>query len=180
MLILFTILVVLSAAVAIPLLLKSRKPNFSENPRQLEPPPFRSLFEPDEEELRALEQAEKARIIAEQTAKERRIFVQKQERAREFQNLWRSSPDKKNTIELIRLAAETDSGEFFSEIAESVIQLWRAKKIHDFSGEDLASILESHLRLLPSEEKTSGVAFWLKREIAGLRAESTGDKLNLQ
>jgi hypothetical protein len=174
MLILFTILVVLSAAITIPLFIKRRKTPSSENPRQLEPPPFRSLFEPSETELRALEREEKARLAARKRQNEEQLSVQKQEEIREFQKIWQISPNKKNTVELIRLSAAGESGKNFAEIAESVIQLWRAKKIEEFSGEDLAAVLESHFRLLPNEERTSGVAFWLKREIASLRAKSSG------
>jgi hypothetical protein len=174
MLILFTILVVLSAIVAIPFFIKSRKSSFSENPRQLEPPPFRSLFEPSEEDIRALEEAEKARLRASELAEEQLISAQKQEKAEALQRIWQSSPTKKNTIELIYHAAQTESGKIFSEIAESVIKLWQAKKIEDLSGEDLAQILESQFWLLPAQERTSGVTFWLKQEIAGLRRSSVG------
>ena len=67
MLILFTILVVLSAVITISVLLKTqtnRKTLSSDNQREIEPPQFRSLFEPGEEEIRALEREEKARIKA--------------------------------------------------------------------------------------------------------------------
>jgi hypothetical protein len=177
MLILFTILVVLSAVITISVLLKTqtnRKTLSSENPREIEPPHFRSLFEPDAEEIRALELEEKAKVAAQKNEETRQISAQKQEKVRQFQQIWLSAPDKKNTIELIYLAARSESGKIFSEISESVVKLWQEKKIEDFSGDDLAQILESHFWLLPNEERTSGVSFWLKQEIAGLRQSSEG------
>jgi hypothetical protein len=177
MLILFTILVVLSAVITVSVWLsnqKDRKTLSSDNPKEIEPPQFRSLFEPNEEEIRALEREEKARIAAQKDEKAKRVSAQKQEKVRKFQEIWASAPDKKNTIELIYLASESESGKIFSEIAENVVKLWQAKKIEDFSGDDLAQILESHFWLLPNEERTSGVSFWLKQEIAGLRTSPAG------
>jgi hypothetical protein len=176
MLILFTILVVLSAIITISVLRKTqtnRKTLSSENPREIEPH-FRSLFEPDAEEIRAIELEEKAKAAARENEETRQIAAQKEEKVRQFQQIWLSAPDKKNTIELIYLAAQSESGKIFSEIAESVVKLWQEKKIEDFSGDDLAQILESHFWLLPMEERTSGVSFWLKQEIAGLRQSSEG------
>lgn len=177
MLILFTILVVLSAVIAISVLLKTqtnRKTLSSDNPKEIEPPQFRSLFAPNEEEIRALEREEKTLIAAQKDEEAKRVSAEKLEKVRKFQEIWILSPDKKNTIELIYLAAGSESGKIFSEIAESVVKLWQAKKIEDFSGDDLAQILESHFWLLPNEERTSGVSFWLKQEIAGLRTSPAG------
>jgi hypothetical protein len=177
MLILFTILVVLSAVVSISVLLKTQKDRKSlstENLRQLEMPPFRGLFEPDEAEIHHAEREEKKRIEAEKAEESVRITVQKAEKAREFREFWEMAPNKRNTIQLLNLAAQTESGKFFSETAENVIAHWRAKKIEDLSAEHLAQILESHFWLLPNEERTSGVSFWLKQEIAGLRRSSKG------
>ena len=178
MLILFTILVVLSAVITISVLLlktqKDRKTLFSENPREIEPPNPRSLFEPDAEEIRASEREEKARIEAQKTEEIRRLAAQKAEKAREFREFWELAPNRRNTVQLLHLAAQTESGKIFSETAENVIQHFQAKKIEDLKAEQLAQILESHFWLLPNEERTSGVAFWLKQEIAGLRRSSEG------
>ena len=177
MLILLTILVVVSAVVTISVILKTRKDrNFlaSEFPKQFEPVQFRGLFEPDAEEIRASELEEKTRIEAEQAEEIRLVAAQKAEKLREFQEFWEMSPNRRNTVQLFHLAAETESGKIFSETAESVIQHWQAGKIEDLKAERLAQILESHFWLLPNEERTSGVSFWIKQEIAGLRRSSVG------
>ena len=177
MLILFTILVVLSAVIVIPFFwIKTRKSLSSENSRQFEsPPPARSLFEPGDEEIRALKREEETRLTAESAEKIRQIALEKEKKARDFHQRWLLAPDNKNTLQLILLAAETNSAKIFSEISESVIKHWQAKNIKGVSADDLAAVLESHFRLLPSGERNSGVAFWLKREIAGLRANSAGE-----
>lgn len=177
MLILFTILVVLSAVITISVLLrtqKDRKTLSSGNPGEINPPQFRSLFEPDAEEIRASEREEKARIAAQDAEEIRRISAQKAEKAREFREFWELAPNRRNTVQLLHLAAQTESGKIFSETAENVIQHFQAKKIEDIKAEQLAQILESHFWLLPNEERTSGVSFWLKQEIAGLRRSSEG------
>ncbi|MGC2237079.1 MAG: hypothetical protein WA584_13010 [Pyrinomonadaceae bacterium] len=177
MLILLTILVVISAVVTISVILKTRKDrNFltSEIPKQIESMQFRGLFEPDEAEIRALEREEKARAEAEKAEELRLIAAQKAEKLREFQEFWEMSPNRRNTVQLISLAAQTESGNLFSETAETVIGQWKANKIEGFSAEHLAQILESHFWLLPNEERTSGVSFWIKQEIAGLRGSSIG------
>lgn len=177
MLILFTILVVISAVVTISVVLKTRKDrNYltSKITNEIDSPPFRSLFEPDETEIRALEREKKAKIEAQKAENSRRDFAQKAEKLREFQGFWEISLNRRNTAQLLYLAAQTESGKIFSEIAENVIQHWQAKKIEDLPAEQLAQILESHFWLLPNEERTSGVSFWLKQEIAGLRRMSAG------
>ncbi|MET0753303.1 MAG: hypothetical protein ABWZ66_08010 [Pyrinomonadaceae bacterium] len=177
MLILLTILVVISAVITISVILKTRKDrNFltSEFPKQVESMQFRGLFEPDEAEIRALEREEKARIEAEKAEELRRVFAQKAEKLREFQEFWEMSPNRRNTVQLISLAAQTESGNLFSETAETAIEHWKANKIEDLSATNLAQILESHFWLLPNEERTSGVSFWIKQEIAGLRGSSIG------
>jgi hypothetical protein len=175
MLILLTILVVLSAAITISVVLKTQKNRnylFSEHPREIEPPASRSLFEPGEEEIRAQKQAEKARDAFQKEEAARQIFAQKAEKVREFREFWELAMNRRNTVQLIHLAAQTESGKIFSETAESVIQHWQANKIEDLTSEQLAQILESHFWLLPDKERTSGVSFWLKQEIAGLRRSS--------
>lgn len=179
MLILFTILVALSAVITISVLLlarKYRKSLISHIPEQIEPPHPRSLFEPDEEEIRAREREEKTKIESLKAEEIRRISAQKAEKVREFREFWEIAPQRRSTVHLLHLAAQTENGKIFSETAETVIQHWQANKIEDLKAEQLAQILESHFWLLPNEERTSGVAFWLKQEIAGLRRSSEEKK----
>lgn len=147
----------------------------SENQKQFrEPPVFRSLFELTNEEILAFEREEKVEAEVNRREEVRRVLAEKAEKARGFQKVWQNLPDRKNTAEMLRLAAESESGKVFSEAAENVIKVFRDGRIEDLAFEDLIRLLESHFWLLPKKERTSGVSFWLKQEIAGLRQSSEG------
>lgn len=180
MLFLLTILIILSAGVLLTVFVKRRNSRLlKENPaRNFIPESFRPLFEPSAEELRSLEKAEKDKIEAEIKANKdeeiRRILVQKADKVREFREFWEMSPNRRNTLQLLYLAAQSESGKLYSDTAENVINVWKHSEIEDLTADHLAHILESHFWLLPNEERTSGVSFWLKQEIAGLRQKSLG------
>jgi hypothetical protein len=176
MLILFTILVVFSAVVTIWIFLKTRENRdylTSNPPKEIEPH-LRSLFEPGEEEIRSREREEKAKTEAQKAVEMRRILDGKAKKLNEFKEFWKTSPNRQTTVRLLSLAAQTESGKVFSETAENVLQQWQAKRIEDLSAEQLAQILDSHFWLLPNEERTPGVSFWLKQEIASLRRNTVG------
>lgn len=139
-------------------------------------PPYRSLFEPDEEELRALEREEKLKLEAKKVEDARQVLAEKIERVHKFQVVWLSEPNKRNTVELLRLASESESAQIFSEMAESVLKVWDDKKLVDLTANDLANLIESHLRILPPQERTSGKLFWLKQEIQSRAAKSEGQQ----
>ena len=138
-------------------------------------PPYRSLFEPDEEELRASEREEKLKLEAKKDEAARQVLAEKIERVRKFQTVWLSEINTRNTVEIFRLAAESESAETFSKVAESVLKVWDDKKLVDLTANDLANLIESHLRILPPQERTSGKLFWLKQEIQSLSTKSEGD-----
>ena len=177
MLILFTILVVLSAVATLAIFAKRRNSNLLEQnpPKNLSAPNYRPLFQPTEDELRAFEREEKAQVQAKKAEEARRILVEKAEKVSEFAKAWCLSPDRKGTIELLFLAAESESAKTFSEIAENVIKLWRENRIENLTARDLADLLDSHFRILPQQERTSGTLFWLREEIENLRAEVRGN-----
>ena len=154
--------------------LKRRKKSLeTTNPKQFdEPPQYRSLFAPTDEETRALGREEKAKIEAERQESDRQIKFEKAEKVREFERVWRGEPTGQNTVELLRLAAQSESAEIFSQTAENVIQVWRNGQAGDLSKENLADLLDSHLRTLPQQERLSGAIFWIKREIGNLRGTS--------
>lgn len=179
MLFLLTILVVLSAVVSIAVWLKvqkNRQTLSTNNPKELEPPKFRSLFEPDKAEIRALEREEKAKETAKKQAEVIQLLEEKSEKVREFQTIWRVLPDKKNTIELIKIASQSESGEIYSTVATEILECWKEGKLVDLSAENLADILESHFWLLPNEQRTSGIKFGLHQELAGLRPKFSETK----
>lgn len=135
-------------------------------------PPYRSLFAPDEDELRLLERQESAERTAKAAEAARLSAVKKNQAVRDFQEIWASEPNKPNTTELFRLAAQSENAEVFSETAESVIRFRRENKIANLTSTDLADLLDSHFRTLPQQERTSGALFWIKREIETLRRKS--------
>jgi hypothetical protein len=137
-----------------------------------EPPRYRPLFAPTEEDTRALELEEKLREKAKAEDEIRQAKENKIKLARDFQNTWQDQPNKGKTIELLRLAATSEDSETFSETARGVLNFWNDKKIDNLSAQDLADLLDSHLRTLPQQERASGILFWLKQEIESLRRNS--------
>ena len=144
------------------------------NQKQFNEPPegYRSLFAPSDEEIRALEREEQVETAARRQESERQIAFEKAETVREFEKIWRNEPNRSNTIELLRLAAISESAEIFSQTAESVIQVTHHEPTGRLSKKDLADLLDSHLRILPQQERLSGAIFWVKREIKNLRGKS--------
>ena len=138
-----------------------------------EPPPFRSLFAPDDDEIRASEQAKSAELTAKNTEDVRLLAAKKVQAVRDFREIWKREPNKMNTVGLFRLAANSENAETFSETAETVIEFWRENKIANLSAGDLADLLDSHLVTLPQQERTAGALFWLRREIMSLRAAAS-------
>ncbi|MEP6903227.1 MAG: hypothetical protein ABJA66_15870 [Actinomycetota bacterium] len=174
MLFLFIILVVLSAVAVLAISVKRRNSNLLEQnpPKNLSAENFRPLFQPTVDEIYAFEQAEKLQIEAKKAEEARRILVEKIEKVSEFEKIWRASPDRKKTIELLFLASQSENAKTFSEISENVIKLWRENRIESLKAKDLAALLDSHFRILPQQERTSGAIFWLKGEIENLRSQS--------
>ena len=178
MLILFTILVVLSAIAALLAISAKRRkflPLEQNPPKNFEAENFRPLFQPTEDDLRAFEREEKSHLDAKKAEEARRILVEKTEKLSEFEKMWRTFPDRKKTIELLFLASESKNAKTFSECAENVIKLWRENRIENLTAQDLADLLDSHFRILPQQERTSGALFWFKEEIERLRFEVRGN-----
>ncbi len=137
-----------------------------------EPPPYHSLFAPTDEEIRALEREENLQIRAKESEDLRRSAAEKIEKAEDFRREWRTSPDKRKTIELLRLASESENADVFSAVAEDIIKIWRENRIENLTADNLADLLDSHLKTLPQQERTSGAIFVLKQEIENLHRES--------
>ncbi len=144
----------------------------SKAPTEFEPPVYRSLFEPDDEETGVLEREERARAQAEKLRAEEKVLREKAEKVCEFEKTWSEKPDKTKTIQWLFYASESESAKIFSQTAESVINSWRENKIKNLTAADLAALLDSHFRVLPQQERTSGALFWLKQEITDLRRKS--------
>lgn len=144
----------------------------TENQQYLNPQEYRSLFAPSDEEMRVSEREESERQKAKAEEKERQAKEENLAALADFRNSWRDNPNRKNTVELFRRAAASGSAEAFSETASAVIELWREKRIENLPAPDLADLLDSHLRILPQQERTAGKLFWLREETAELRRAS--------
>jgi len=174
MLFLFTILVVLSAVALYAAFGRRRESNLLEEnpPKNFAAENYRPLFEPTDHEIRAFAREENERQQAKRAEEARRILAGKVEKLAELQKHWSASPDKEKTIELIFQAAATESAKTFREISENVLKSWRENRIANLSARDLADLLDSHFRILPQQERTSGATFWLREEIEALRSQS--------
>ena len=84
---------------------------------------------------------------------------------------WSLTPNLQNTIELLSLAAQYGKADVFSDTADEIITTFRKNGITGLSARQLAKLLESHYRLLPATEQSSGELFLLKQDIAELAAE---------
>jgi hypothetical protein len=145
----------------------------SNNQKQFdEPPKYHSLFEPADDELLAREREAQLKAETARKEAEQRILGEKAEKLREVEQIWLDNPTKQYTVELLRLAALSESAEVFSQTTENVIQVWRENKIENLTSTDLADLLDSHFRTLPQQERISGALFWIKREIEILRRKS--------
>jgi len=168
------IVVGIAAVAGFSIYLKRRRKSLdAANQKQFDDaPPYRPLFAPTDEEIHALEREKEIKKAAERKEADRKITFEKAEAVREFEKIWRGELTKQNTVELLRLAAMSESAEIFSQTAENVIQVCYQGQAGGLSKKDLADLLDSHLRILPQQERLSGAIFWLKQEIENLRGES--------
>ncbi len=139
-------------------------------------PSYKSLFAPSDEEIRAFEREAETKARMEKSESEQKIRLLESERLNEIQKVWTVNPNKNNSIELLFLAAQSKSAETFSKTARSVIRVWQQGSLTNLKAVELAQLIESHIWLLPQKERTSGINFWLKQELAELRRKSEESK----
>ena len=159
-----------ATAIYVILSIKNFNPSASNN--LFNPKNFRGLFQPTEKELRALEKAEKEAESAKTEEAKQLELQEKISKVEEFKSVWRDSPTKRNTIEILYLASESGVEKVYVDTATLVLDVWNSVKIENLSTSDLAQLLESHYWLIPTKNRTSGVSFGLNQEIASLRGKS--------
>jgi hypothetical protein len=134
-----------------------------------EPPPnARPLFTPSDKELRQESAAELSREIA---LRKSRTSAELSSRVDKAINDWRSMTDARNAAELLAVAAAGGRHGDFDRAAGEILGVFRKSGIPGLSASDVAALIDSHYRLLPAEERSSGALFWLKEEVARLRSE---------
>lgn len=171
MLLLFAVVGLVSAAV---LLISYRLWRENNSTKELyyddtAPREFHSLFE---EDLKAFELEEKAKAASEIQRNEERAIANRAAAVERLRTTWITSPTIQNTIELLALTAQHGKADIFSDTANEMIAVLRKNGITGLSARELAGLLESHYRLLPTAERSSGELFLLKLMIAELAAES--------
>ena len=140
-------------------------------PRELPQPQYRPLFQPDEDELRAEALAEAEKEAETKRQESLKLTEEKLAKFRRLRQTWAQSPNRGSTIELLLEASQFSDGRLYLETCEKILASWRAKRIFGSSANDLAQLLESHFWLLPVSERTPGVTFRLREEVAKLRRE---------
>lgn len=144
------------------------------NVNSLEPPHgARPLFAPSAADIARETAEQEAKEIA---AHESRASAESNSKIEAALREWRLSPDFRTTAQLLGLtAASTRSGDF-ERAAEEVVKIFHESGIAGLTSTDLAALLDSHYRLLPSQARSSGALFWLKQEVAKMRSEINKNK----
>lgn len=168
MLLIIAVLALLSAAFLLFRAARRHDPELSDPQYStFDPPPgARPLFAPTDAELKLESDTEKARAIAKREYLSRAASRSAVDAAL---NAWRAEPNAWTTAELLRVTAESGSDGDFARAAGEVITRFRESGIDGLSDNDLAALMDSHIRLLTPAERASGAMFWLKQEAAKLR-----------
>ncbi|PYT01330.1 MAG: hypothetical protein DMF63_00315 [Acidobacteria bacterium] len=169
MLVIFTVVLLIAAAIIIFVRRQTRTPLLEDQtPKYLNGENLRPLFAPDEEELRAQEREERKMLEA------RGVDLRENERQKElasfeeFRQTWRELPSRANTVELLLRASELERGDVYLEAIDELLH----KRSDVFTDDDIAQLIESHFWLLPQSERTPGVTFTINRELAALRGRA--------
>ena len=133
----------------------------------------RPLFEPTEAELRQNADYIEAKRIAESE-----YHSNAKNRADVDAALidWRKFRDSKKVVELLRVTAESGLDGDFPRAAQEILDFFRVYGIDGLANDDMVALIDSHIRLLSTQERSSGAIFWLKQEVAKLRTENDSDQ----
>lgn len=169
MLLIFAVLAIMSAAFLLLRYARRRSLPISHTHFNAFEPPAgaRPLFEPSPAQLAHAAAAEVAR---ERAKRARLSSAQLHSRIDRALKAWRASHSAQDTAELLAVAAASERGNDFSRAAQEITGVFRESGISGLTAVDLASLLESHISLLPSGVRSSGALFWLKQEVAELRS----------
>ena len=168
MLYIFTILVVLLVLTGAAVLVKRRIDRdliASQEPKNLSDTHLRPLF-PTEEEVRLEMPAADDVIDGEPVDNEREKKLAK---LADLRQTWVANPNKKDASSLLLMASECGSAAIYSNAVSEVVREWNAGRLDGLSANALATLIESHLWLLPQTERMSGEVFVIKQEISALK-----------
>ena len=170
MLFLIAVLALVSAAFLLQLFIRRQTRSIEGPPvGQLESTGLRPLFEPDPADLKREAEAAEAREIA---RREYRASAEKAARVDAALAQWRSARDKRSAMDLLQVTTESGREGDFARAASEIIEFFRASGIAGITSTGLSLLIDSHMRLLPQAERSSGALFWLKQEVARLGSEN--------
>ena len=139
--------------------------------RITDPPGLRPLFAPTEEELRAATREEEEVALAAKRAADEAYHEEQEAGLRRMLSAWRDGRSPRDAADLLERAAMIGDAELFAEVAEEILKSSSEQRTGDLSRVNSAALVESHMRLLPQEERSSGALFWVKEEIAKMRKD---------
>jgi len=169
MLFLIAVLAVFATAFLLQLFLRRQTRSLPAPPaRTLETTHLRPLFEPDAGELKRQADEAEAREIA------KREYQAKAGIRAEIDaavNAWREHRDRRSVIELLRVTSESGRDGDLVRAAQEIVEFHGDTGITGLTDNDVAALIDSHLRLVSPNERGSGAYFWLKQEVARLASK---------
>lgn len=88
-----------------------------------------------------------------------------------YLKLWQQQPDRRNTAQMLHLAALSDDADAFDRAIVAARDFLRAGRLDEIRPEELSALIESEYWVLSSEARRTGAGFALKQRITGLRGE---------
>jgi hypothetical protein len=173
MLLLIAVLAGIAAAVFLLISSNRRALGTSEHEpyRITDPQGLRPLFAPTDDELRAAEREGEEALRAERLAADEAYREEQEASLRRVLVAWRDTRSRADAAELLERAAMIGDAELFAEVAEEVLKRSGEQGASPLSRVDAAALVDSHMRLLPQEERSSGALFWLREEVTKMRKE---------
>jgi len=166
-----TILIVLLALTGVAVLVKRRIDRDlieSNEPKNLTDTHLRPLF-PAEADERVEEPVDGEVIDAEPVDDEREKKLAKLD---DLRQTWLANPNRRDAASLLLTASECGIAAVYSDVVTEVVREWDAGRLDGMSAATLANLIETHLWLLPQNEKMSGDAYVVKQEISALKAKN--------
>jgi len=152
-----------------------QKPAQKTETAELPPPPVTSLF--DNQNAAQIIEASEEHLLEIAVSEEQPAIQQSGEReakraaAQEFIEIWKTSPDRTSTAQMLHLAADADDAETYNNAAELALDFRQEGKLPDVTAAELHSLLNSEYWLLSSRTRSSGAGFVLKRTLARAKRE---------
>ena len=174
MLLLIAVLATLSAAFLTGYFIRRRAPQVTAQvPLQVsDKTHWHPLFEPSIEDLKREERDRKA---AESARSELIVSAERRARITAAIGEWRGSCTITSTCDLLQAVVENGNANDLSQIVKEILDVFYETGIRGLTTSDLAALIDSHCRLVSATDRASGALFWLKQEVAELRARKKNE-----